>query len=250
MIVGKPSYNLRPVWDALLDIYEGVRKVCDKHGIRFWATGGTALGALRHKGFIPWDDDLDLIMMKDDYKKFWRVAAKDLPSHLQWHSWETDPTYRLAFGKIVETRQSVIEEVQKRSQMSLPEGLFIDIYPIVAQPSSSMGLFAFKAIRGFIARVIGCRLLGHDAYYRLYCGFLGCFPMWLTRRVGVAHCDGCRQIRSCWEKKWFETTAMLPFDRTTMPVAGESEAFVERQFHNWRELPPVEKRIPKHQIGI
>lgn len=243
----EPHYNLRPIWDALLDIYEEIRKVCDKHGIRFWATGGTALGAMRHKGFIPWDDDLDLIMMKEDYEMFWRVAVKDLPPYLKWHSWETDPNHHLAFGKVCETRQSVVETAQKQSQMSLSEGLFIDIYPIVGQPGSSFGLLAFKAVRGFIARVIGRFPLGHNTYWRLYCGFLGCIPRWMTRRVGVAHCDGKQQIRSCWEKKWFETTTWLPFDRTTMPVAGDGEAFVERQFHNWRELPPPEKRVPAHQ---
>ena len=248
MIMDEPSYNLRPVWDALLDIYEEVRKVCDKHGIRFWATGGTALGALRHKGFIPWDDDMDLIMMKADYDKFWRVAAKDLPVHLKWVSWDNNVNFNNPFGKICETRQDIVEAVQRESHLALPQGLSIDIYPIVGQPGSALGLLIFKAVRGFITRIVSRLSLGHTTFFRLYCAFLWSFPTWMTRRVGVAHCDGRYQIRSCWEKKWFETTALLPFDRTTIPVAGASEAFVERQFKNWKTFPPPEKRVPSHNV--
>ena len=66
-------------WAAQMDVLEQVAKVCEKHHIRWFAGYGTLLGAVRHGGFIPWDDDLDIIMFRDDYQRFNAVAQKELP---------------------------------------------------------------------------------------------------------------------------------------------------------------------------
>ena len=93
-------YNLRPLWDVLIDMYEEIKILCDRHGIRHWAVAGTALGAMRHQGFIPWDDDFDIAMMRPDYERFLIVAQKELPNHLVWSSVETNPEHKLSFGKV------------------------------------------------------------------------------------------------------------------------------------------------------
>lgn len=56
------DYNLRPIWDEILEIYKAFAAVCDKNGLRYYVTGGTLLGAARHKGFIPWDDDFEELL--------------------------------------------------------------------------------------------------------------------------------------------------------------------------------------------
>ncbi|MBO6215081.1 MAG: LicD family protein, partial [Lachnospiraceae bacterium] len=70
---------MKRAWAAILEVYEVIRDVCDKNGIHFYACGGTLLGAIRHKGFIPWDDDMDLCMIRDDYMRFLEVAPTALP---------------------------------------------------------------------------------------------------------------------------------------------------------------------------
>ena len=79
-----PDYGLRPLWDALYEIYEEFAKICDKHGLRYYAFAGTLLGAIRHNGFIPWDDDLDVAMPRPDYEKFIQISKTELPRHLNF----------------------------------------------------------------------------------------------------------------------------------------------------------------------
>ncbi len=73
------SSMMKRAWAACLEVYDVIRNVCDANGIRHYACGGTLLGAIRHKGFIPWDDDMDICMMRDDYMKFIEIAPSALP---------------------------------------------------------------------------------------------------------------------------------------------------------------------------
>lgn len=90
--------HLKRLWNVLLNMLGELDRICKKHDIRYFAIGGTLLGAARHKGFIPWDDDLDVIMFRPDYEKFKRVVEdelKDNPRYKMWywynHHLETDP---------------------------------------------------------------------------------------------------------------------------------------------------------------
>ena len=74
--------ELRKMQIRILEIMVEIDKLCRKHDIKYWLDGGTLLGAVRHGGFIPWDDDLDICMMQEDYEKFIEIAPKELPEHL------------------------------------------------------------------------------------------------------------------------------------------------------------------------
>ena len=71
------SDSMKKVWAIELDLIRKFVEVCDKHGLRYFMDGGTLLGAVRHQGFIPWDDDADMIMPREDYNKLWYVAAEE-----------------------------------------------------------------------------------------------------------------------------------------------------------------------------
>lgn len=85
----KPGYidgfyvdsTMKRFWAASIETLEEIDKVCRKHNIIWYADGGTLLGAVRHKGFIPWDDDVDIVMKRKDYEKFLQVAPMELPEH-------------------------------------------------------------------------------------------------------------------------------------------------------------------------
>lgn len=71
---------IKRAWAVQLDMLEVIAKICDKHKIKWYAEGGTLLGAVRHRGFIPWDDDIDICMMRDDYTCFCEVIKEELPA--------------------------------------------------------------------------------------------------------------------------------------------------------------------------
>ena len=95
------SNELKKIHDAELKLLVELQRICEKHNIEYFAAGGTALGAIRHNGFIPWDDDIDVIMLYEDYISFLEIASKELDSSkyfLGWH--ETDSNCNLTFAQI------------------------------------------------------------------------------------------------------------------------------------------------------
>ena len=80
------------VWLELLEVID---VICRKHQIPYWLSSGTLIGAARHKGFIPWDDDLDIEMLRSDYLRLLKVLPQELPDNLALQTNETDPNYNL-----------------------------------------------------------------------------------------------------------------------------------------------------------
>ena len=83
---------LRRQQERMLEILCEIDRICKKHGIRYWLSSGTLIGAARHGGFIPWDDDLDIEMMREDYDRLMMVFPGELPATMALQTHDTDPT--------------------------------------------------------------------------------------------------------------------------------------------------------------
>lgn len=116
----------------MLDILTEVDKVCRRHDIRYWLSSGTLIGALRHGGFIPWDDDLDIEMMRADYLRLLPLLEQELPDWLALQTHATDPNYCFFYAKIRDKR-SFIEEENHYDSAFKERGIYIDIFPLEAQ---------------------------------------------------------------------------------------------------------------------
>lgn len=103
--------------------------ICKKNNISYWLSFGTLLGAVRHKGFIPWDDDLDVEILQTDYKKLLKVLQNELPSNFAVQNSENEPFYIAPYFKIRDLT-SVIEESHNRDNKYLYKGIYIDIFTI------------------------------------------------------------------------------------------------------------------------
>ncbi len=117
------------VRERQLYILDEVVKICEKHGLTYWLDGGTLLGAVRHKGFIPWDDDIDIGLMREDYDVLLPLLEKELPPELGVQSRKSDKKYKLPFVK-VRDRYSKIEDNFEFN------GIFIDIFPFDIMPKN------------------------------------------------------------------------------------------------------------------
>ena len=128
---GEFGSDLKAAQQVMLRILKIVDDICHRHDIDYWIDGGTLLGAIRHKGFIPWDDDLDIAMPRSDYERFVSIAAGEFPPDLFLQTAETDATYD-KFGKPpckVRDEHSLMVESHQPRQSAHP-GLFIDIFPV------------------------------------------------------------------------------------------------------------------------
>ena len=119
----------KKIWAVELRILEKIDEVCQKHNITYYAHYGTLLGAVRHQGFIPWDDDLDITMFRDDYEKFQAIASEEFTEPYFFQNAYTDGIIRF-MAKIRDCRTTAIEHLAP----SLNQGIFVDIFPLDTVP--------------------------------------------------------------------------------------------------------------------
>lgn len=118
-----------------LGILEEIDRICHKHNISYWLDGGSLLGAVRHGGFIPWDDDIDIAMPQDDARRFAEVAPKELPSTLRLQTPDTENT-REPIMKVRDLNSFYVEGNEDFS-LDYSKGLFVDIFPMIDYPNVS-----------------------------------------------------------------------------------------------------------------
>lgn len=129
-----PQYNIHEIQSHTLDILISIDRVCREHNICCYLCDGTMLGAVRHGGFIPWDDDVDVCMPRPDYDRFMAHAHEWLPKPLEAVCAETDPLYPGPFGKVVDSSTTLIE----RMHIDYIAGLYVDVFPIDGIPSNKL----------------------------------------------------------------------------------------------------------------
>ncbi len=120
--------QLKKIQSIQLEIAKEFIRICDKFNLQYFLVGGSLLGAVRHKGFIPWDDDLDLGMLRDDYKKFIKCCNNELNQKFYLHCHVTDSKYWLPFAKLKKKNTFFDENAIKNLQTN--KGIYIDIFPL------------------------------------------------------------------------------------------------------------------------
>lgn len=128
-----PKYDIKELHEKILNILLAFDKVCEEHRLRYCICCGSLIGAVRHKGFIPWDDDLDIAMPRPDYELLIRHCKEWLPEPYEFVCAENDSQYPLAFGKIQDASTTLIE----RRHLYYLGGCYIDVFPYDGYPDSA-----------------------------------------------------------------------------------------------------------------
>lgn len=266
------KHNLRPLWDAILEVYKVFAAICERHGLRYCADSGTALGAIRHGGFIPWDDDMDLQMPRQDYEKFVEIAKRELPQGYAWLDQFNCPEYENAFGKVIVTNKAKVDAVARVSGLSLGQGIFVDVFPLDGYPDSAIErlwrriqniLVAFKSdarigwkscktAKSKIGYVIGV-LIGpfvHGAGDRRWqLDFFERrakrYPFGGTKKcvsIGSARYDDDKPFPyQCWG-----IPRKVAFDSVEMPVQENADGYLRAYFGEYMEMPSPSERLGTH----
>lgn len=131
--------TLREAQMLMVDILKDVHELCERHGFKYFLDAGTLIGAVRHKGFIPWDDDVDIGMLRDDFNKFLEIAKKELPEHLFLQTFKTDEYYDVypVPCKIRYNNTMFLEDGAKENY-KMHNGVYIDIFPYDSLPKHSV----------------------------------------------------------------------------------------------------------------
>ena len=230
----------------MLDILAAVDKVCKKYSIRYWLASGTLIGAMRHNGFIPWDDDLDIEMMRSDYLKFLKVAAAELPSDMALQSMDTDENYFYFYAK-VRDRNSYMEELNHYDRLFKEKGIYIDVMPVEKQP---MGLHKLtEKLQGHVYKI--WRTSNDDVKSMKKINFITRFNRYVSYPLLRVACmlSGTKNITSGmgipfhnprFEKHIFPLTTHL-FEGHYFPVPGNSDALLRGLYGDYMQLPDLDK---------
>lgn len=247
-----------------LDILREFRRVCELLGLRYYLTAGTLLGAVRHKGFIPWDDDIDVAMPREDYDEFMRLAPQVLRDGYFYQSSETEKNFPGYFAK-VRKRGTYAEEPLMRS-IDMEQGLFIDMFPLDNCPDNkNIATLFFKGIEliycAITAQVCAEFECGYKKkYMRFLWRVLKLLPnhclfamrQRLRKRMGsnfFASGDKLCTVggrhgypRETYQKAWFEKTVELCFEGEMFPAPCGWHELLENMYGDYMRLPPEDER--------
>lgn len=120
------GYDVEDVQAKIFEIFIEFDKICKKYNLKYTLEGGSLLGAVLYKGFIPWDDDMDIIMLRKDYDKFCQIANKELPKTYKFMTMEMSDQYPFLFGKIFNV--NTIYRAKDTAHLDIPHGVFLDIF--------------------------------------------------------------------------------------------------------------------------
>ena len=262
--------ELRQLQLIQLDLLLALDKVCSKHGIRYMMDGGTMLGAVRHKGFIPWDDDIDVAMLREDYERLKSLKDEFDPSFCFFQDHTTDPEYRWGYGKLRRTGTSYVRVGQEHLKQR--DGVFIDIFPFDDIPRSVF----FQVLQDrylFCLRKILWSEVGRKCekgFLRIWYSLLSVIPAkWVFRRIDkiAARSRNSRpnrvrilmfpafgsfgergrlpiSVRYGLEKSVMLKTEEFEFEGKRLFGYADFHTRLNMEYGDYMKLPPEEKRRP------
>ncbi|CAA6822788.1 MAG: Lipopolysaccharide cholinephosphotransferase LicD1 (EC [uncultured Sulfurovum sp.] len=128
--------DLRKAQLIMLDMLVEFDAICIKYNLKYWLDSGTLLGAVRHEGFIPWDDDIDISMPVEDYNKFIKIAKLELSKNIFFQTDETDSSFKFDYIKLRSNKASIVEFHEKDKEVAYHQGVFVDIFPMLTLPNA------------------------------------------------------------------------------------------------------------------
>jgi len=217
-----PSHSIRAVQLRLLKILESLDIVCKRHDIPYWLDSGTALGAVRNGGFIPWDDDVDVGIQIEDYPRLVRalqVSMHEFPDEARLVSRETDPHCRIGTPKIMDTGAQGVHVRRKKMAHS-----FVDIFPFQRYPYAKDKMLKMSQWRSVLLKPL--RLFSGRAYYKTYEAWMRTFSTPEGEYYGYAT---TRKIPTAPYEYFFPLVTAL-FEGREFPVPGRVDDYLRCWF--------------------
>lgn len=248
------AYTLQQHQAVLLEMLCQVDKICRKYDIPYTLFSGTALGAVQHEGFVPWDDDLDVIMLRRDYRRFLQVAPGELGENYFLQK-EFSQHWPMFFSKLRKNGTACMERFVPRDPL-MHQGVCMDIFPcdnLSDKPLKRRLQFAASKLviagslfrRGYITRSPAKKLLMQLSRVLP----LGALHRYVldekepqSRTVHSFFGASSRYGHSVYDRRWFTERIYLPFAGKAFPVSAHYEQLLTVLYGDWRLIPPPEER--------
>ena len=251
---------------VILDIMKDIDELCQKNHIDYYLNGGSTIGAIRHQGFIPWDDDLDIMMTYDNYERFIKACREQLPPE-KYYVQEGLVDWPLNYSKI-KLKGTIFQEIEDNNGGKDNEyGIFIDVFKMDNtsdkrwQQRIQYAFAKYRVCYGHLQR--GYRTASWQKKlfmmlaYPMKIGFLRRFVIRQSERYNgkpteyVASFYGLtRYGHSVFKRATFGKPHYVPFEDIQLPVQADYDNYLTMVFGNYMQLPPEEDRHLKHMLHI
>lgn len=259
---------LEKLHNVELEILKVFIDVCGKLNLEYFAVYGTALGAVRHQGFIPWDDDIDVAMMRKDFTRFVKEAQALLPAGYTLQFRDTDPDYSILHAKLKKDNSTFLEPGWENKKNS-HHGIFIDIFPWDYFPTNGLKGLIFKAKKKYYQNIVSinpnvnywkAKGLKNKAYailkpfvkiiYRNQSDIARHFDNVLENLPPQPMVGSHEHRKASFPIEHFSNTKLLPFENIQIKVPIGAHEYLTSWYGDYMKLPPLKKRIPIHFGGI
>lgn len=251
--------TLRQAQLVMLRILRIVDCICRKHDINYWLDAGTLLGAVRHGGFIPWDDDIDISMTRKDFERFSKIIATELPEDLFFQTKETDPAYYpYVLPKVRDKKSKFVED---RREVSYCQGIYIDVFQYDTYPNHLvLNLLRWRhTIRAYRNRFPRKSLKRKVYMLALYTVGLPSFVFlrgfeWFMKKFRDVVCNRPGQDLITYGVEYADKIPYtqedifplrdISFEGFSFLAPNNVDVYLKKTFGDYMQLPPEDKRIP------
>lgn len=249
--------TLRRIQLRLLAMLVEIDKICRKHDIRYWIDFGTLLGAVRHGGFIPWDDDLDIAMPSDELHRFLEIAPKELPKNMFLQTQSSDPSFYCTTNKVRDNNSLCITPGTDFSK-DFNKGLFIDIFEVVPYPDVQPHLQKtimrwYKKISLFMHSKQEVTLKNHLAAISFPFIKLGLDCFWGILNLGKKNKLGYEKHFNYYGNSYSKDMVFplkdISFEGHTFLGPADPDQYLTSIYGDYMKIPPKEKRRI-HRVNV
>ena len=241
--------TLRQAQLIMLDMLVEFDAICTKYHLKYWLDSGTLLGAVRHQGFIPWDDDIDLSMPLEDYLKFQEIAKDELSDDIFFQTKKSDEKFRFDYTKLRSNRASIVEFHEKEREIGYHQGVFVDIFPMITLPDTAFHQHYYEDIFKLIRDTSSISLHtpnGKDeplVREKLVASLLEMHQGWDDEETKIAYGGEMPDVAAWFDYKEIFPLKKIRFEGLEFWVPQNPNHYLgENYSFNFMELPPKDKR--------
>lgn len=264
--------KLDTIHEILLAYLLEIDRICKKHDIKYFLAGGTLLGAVRHNGFIPWDDDADVMMLREDYEKFKNIVSEELPDNLFFQVPKTEKLNHHVFSKI-RINNTMFATAFTSKFLDMHNGIFVDILSHDktgnTRFSQNLHRYATLATRSMVFNKWGNTPIKTGGKHPVMCVFANIakdvFPMkfleWFQdKTIGFYKNSkkseylydgmGRNLRRGAFPKRWLDDVLYIDFEGYKLPIPKEYDNYLTYLYGDYMQMIPVSERRTSHSIVL
>ena len=266
------SAKRKKIWQIQIKLLSILNDLCKKHNLKYFASNGTLLGCVRHGGFVPWDDDSDIVMFRKDYDKLIEICKNELPDNIVLYKPESDGLYYKNYLRLIDNDTTALSP--NGWGRNYPSGIFVDIFVLDECPPiwlvwqfqkaliclsrvlitsliyyedspknniiNKIGWFCLNKVSKFICKVIGYQFLLNFADFVK--------KLWPSKKTNKVFLITHGKTIMVFEKKLFSKTIYKDFEYIKLPVSAYYDELLKMHYGDYMTFPPESERGIHHSI--